>query len=94
MVWYSHLLKNFPQFVVFHTVKDFSLLNGAEVDFFLSFSCVFYYPTDVGNLILGSSAFSKSSLYICKFSVHILLKSNLRILGKILLECEMNVIVR
>ena len=78
MVWYSHLLKNFPQFVVFHTVKDFSLVNEAEVDFFLSFSCIFYYPTDVGNLILGSSAFSKSSLYIWKFSVHVLWKPSLK----------------
>ena len=62
MVWYSHLLKNFPQFVVTHTVKGFSIVNEAEVLVFLEFSCFFYDPTDVGNLISGSSAFSKSSL--------------------------------
>ena len=74
MVWYSHLLKNFPQFVVIHTVKGFSVISEAEVDVFLEFSCFFYDPVDVGNLISDSSAFSKSSLNICKFSVHILLK--------------------
>ena len=78
MVWYSHLFKNFPQFVVMHTVKGFSIVNEAEVDVSLEFSCFFYDPTDVGNLISGSSAFSKSSLYIWKFSVHILLKSSLK----------------
>ena len=72
--WYFHLLKNFPQFVVMHTVKGFSIVNETEVDGFLEFSCFFYDPTDVGNLISGSSAFSKSSLNIWKFSVHILLK--------------------
>ena len=75
MVWYSHLLKNFPQFVVIHTVKGFSIVNKAEVDVFLEFSCFFYDSMDVGNLI---SAFSKSSLNIWKFSVHILLKSSLK----------------
>ena len=74
MVWYSHLLKNFPQFVVIHTVKGFSIVSEAEVDVFLEFSCFFYDPTDVGNLISGSSAFSKTSLNIWKFSVHMLLK--------------------
>ena len=74
MICYSHLLKNFPQFVVIHTVKDFGVINKAEVDVFLEFSCFLYDPTDVGNLISGSSAFSKSSLNIWKFSVHILLK--------------------
>ena len=69
MVWYSHLFKNFPQFVVIHTVKGFSVVNKAEVDVFLEFSCFFYDPTDVGNLISGSSAFSKFSLHIWKFSV-------------------------
>ena len=64
MVWYSYLLKNFPQFVVIHTVKGFSIVNEAEVDVFLEFSCIFYDPADVGNLISGSSAFSKSSLNI------------------------------
>ena len=77
MVWYSHLLKNFPQFVVIHTVKGFSIVNEAEVDVFLAFSCFFYDPTDVGNLISGSSVSSKSSLNIWKFMVHILLKPGL-----------------
>ena len=79
VVWYSHLLKNFPQFVVIHTVKGFGIVNNTEVDVFLLFSCVFYCffydPADVGNLISsGSSAFSKSSLNIWKFMVHVLLK--------------------
>ena len=77
MVRYSHLLKNFPQFVVIHTVKGFGIVNKA-VYVFLEFSCFFYDPTDFGNLISGSSAFSKSSLYICKFSVHVLLKPSLK----------------
>ena len=64
MVWYSHLFKNFPQFVVIHRVKGFGVVNKAEVDVFLEPSCFFYNPTDVGNLISGSSAFSKSSLNI------------------------------
>ena len=67
MVWYSHLVKNSLQFVVIHTVKDFSIVNEAEVDVFLEFSCFFYDPTDVGNLISGSFAFSIPSLYIWKF---------------------------
>ena len=78
VVWYSHLFKNFPQFVVIHTVKGFSVVNETEVDVFLEFLCFFYDPTDVGNLISGSSAFSKSSLYIWKFSVHALSKPNLK----------------
>ena len=78
MVWNSHLFKNFPQFVVIHTVKDFSVVNEAEVDVFLEFSCFFYDPTDGGNLISGSSAFSKPSLNIWKFSVHVLLKPSLQ----------------
>ena len=73
VVWYYHLLSNILQFVVIYTVKGFSILNEAEVDVFLEFSCFFYYPTDVGNLISGSSAFSKSSLNIWKFSIHVLL---------------------
>ena len=73
VVWYSHLLENFPQFVVIHTVKGFGMVNKA-VDVFLEFSCILYDPTDVGNLISGSSAFSKSSLNIWMFMVHILLK--------------------
>ena len=72
VVWYSHLFKNFPQFVVIHTVKSFSVVNEAEVGVFLEFSCFFYDPSDVGNLISGFSAFSKSSLNIWKFSVHVL----------------------
>ena len=78
MVWYSPLLKNFPQFVVIHTVKGFSVVNEAEVDVFLEFSCFFYDPVDVGNFIFGSSAFSKSSLNIWKFSVHVLLNPSLK----------------
>ena len=76
-VWYSHLFKNFPQFVVIHTVKGFGIVNKAEVNVFLEFSCFFCDPTDVGNLISGSSAFSKSSLNIWKFMVHVLLKPGL-----------------
>ena len=77
MVWYSHLCKNFPQFVVIHTVKGFGLVNKAEVDVFLELSCFIVDLTDVGNLISGSSTFSKSSLNIWKFTVHILLKPGL-----------------
>ena len=77
MVWYSHLLKNFPQFAVMHTAKGFRIVNEAEVDVFLEFSCFFNDPTDVGNLISGSSAFSKSNLNIWKFMVHIMLKPGL-----------------
>ena len=77
MVWYFHLLKNFPQFVVIHTVKDFGIVNKAEIDVSLELSCFFNDPKDVGNLISGSSAFSKSSLNIWNFSVHVLLKPGL-----------------
>ena len=77
MVWYSHLSKNFPQLVVIHTVKGFGIVNKAEVDVFLELSSFFDDPTDVGNLISGSFAFSKSSLNIWEFMVHILLKSGL-----------------
>ena len=77
MVWYSHLFQNFPQFVVIHTVKGFSIVNEAEVDVLLEYSCFFDDLTDVGNLISGSSAFSKSSLNIWKFLVHVLLKPSL-----------------
>ena len=77
MVWYSHLLKNFPQFVVIHTVKGFGIVNKTEVDVFLELSCFFDDPTDVGNLISGSSAFSKSSLNIWRFTLHVLLKPGL-----------------
>ena len=75
MVWYSHLFKNLPQFLVIHTVKGFGIVNKAEVDVFQELSCFFYDPMDVGNLISGSSPFSKSSLNIWKFLVHVLLKS-------------------
>ena len=77
MNWHSHLLKNFPQFVVTHPVKGFGVVNKAEVDVFLEFSCFFDDPTGVGNLISGSSAFSKTSLNIWKFMVHVLLKPGL-----------------
>ena len=77
MVWYSHLLKNFTQFAVIHTVKGFSIVNEAEVDDFLKFSCFFYDPTDVGNLISGSSAFTKSNLNTWNFSIQVLLKPSL-----------------
>ena len=80
VVWYFHLLKNFPQFVVIHTVKDFGVVNEAEIDIFLKLSCfVFFFnnPMDVGNLISGSSAFSKSVLNIWKFMIHELLKPSL-----------------
>ena len=72
MVWYSHLFKNFPQFVVSHTVKGFSVVNIADVDTFMEFSCFSYYSTDVTNLLSGSSAFTVSSLYAWNFSVHAL----------------------
>ena len=72
MVWYSHLFKNCPQFVVIHTVKGFGIVNKAEVNVFLKLSCFFYDPTDVGNLTSGSSAFSKSSLNIWQFNRRIL----------------------
>ena len=78
VVWYSHLLKNFPQFVVIHPVKGFGIVNEAEVDVFMEFSCLFYDPPDVGNLISHSSALSKSSFYSWKFSVHVLLKPSLK----------------
>ena len=78
MVWYSHLLKNFPQFVVIHTCKGFGIVNNAEVDVFLECSCFFDDPEDVFNLISCSSAFSKFSLNIWKFSVHVLLKQYMK----------------
>ena len=77
MVWYSHLFKNVPQFVVIHTVKGFGIVNKAEIDVFLELSCFFCDPVDVGSLISGSSAFSKTSLNIWKFVVHVLLKPGL-----------------
>ena len=77
VVWYSHLLKNFPQFIVTHTVKGFGIVNKAEIDVFLEISCFFNDLADVGNLICGSSAFSKTSLNIWIFMAHILLKPGL-----------------
>ena len=77
MLWYSHLFQNFSQFIVIHTVKGFGIDNKAEVDVFLELSCFFHDPVDVDNLISGSSAFSKASLDIWKFKVHVLLKPGL-----------------
>ena len=77
MVWYSHLLNNFPQFIVIHTVKGFGIVDKAEIDVFLELSYFFDDPADVGNLISGSSAFSKTSLSIWKCTVHVLLKPGL-----------------
>ena len=77
MVWYSHLFQNFPQFIVIHTVKGFGLVNKAEADVFLELACLFDDLADVGNLISGSSVFSKSSLNMRKFTVHVLLKPGL-----------------
>ena len=79
VVWYSHFFQNFPQLIVIHTVKGFGLVNKAEIDVFLELSCFLHDPADVGNLISGSSAFSKTSLNIRKFMVHILLKPGLEI---------------
>ena len=77
MVWYSHLFQNFPKFAVIHIVKVFGIVNKAEIDVFLGLSCFFDDPMDVGNLISGSSAFSKTSLNIWKFTFHVLLKPGL-----------------
>ena len=94
MVCYAHLLKNFPQFIVIHTVKAFVIVNKAEIDVFLELSCFFDDPADVGNLISGSSAFPKTSFDIWKFTVHILLKPGLENFEIILLACEMSAIVQ
>ena len=77
MVWYSHLFQNFPQFIVIHTVKGFGIVNKAEIDVFLELSCFFGDPADFGNLVSGSSAFSKTSLNFREFTVHLLLKPGL-----------------
>ena len=79
MVWHSHLFQNVPQFIVIHTVKGFGIVSKAEIDVFLELSCFFHDPVDVGNLISGSSAFSKTSLNIREFRVHVLLKPSLEI---------------
>ena len=94
VVWYSHLLKNFPQFIVIHTVKGFGIVNKTEIDVFLELFCFFYDPMDVDNLISGSSAFSKSSLYIWKFLFHILLKPGLvwALLTSVWDECKCAVV--
>ena len=96
MVWYSHLFQNFPQFIVIHTVKGFGIVKKAEIDVFLELSSFFHDPADVGNLISGSSAFSKTSLNIWKFTVHVMLKPgfNRRIWSITLLACEMTAIVQ
>ena len=94
VVCYSHLLRNFPQFVVVHTVKGFGVVNKAEVDAFLKFCCFLYDPTYIGNFIYGSSAFSKSSLNTWKFTVQVLLKPGLKNFEHYLLACEMNAIVQ
>ena len=93
MVWYSHLFQNFPQFVVIHTVKGFGIVNKAEVDVFLELSCFFNDPMNVGNLLSGSSAFSKSSLNIWKFTVLVLLKPGLENFEHCFLACEMSAIM-
>ena len=77
MVWYPHLFQNFPQFIVSHTVKDFGVVNKAEIDVFMELPCFLDDPVDVGNLISGSSAFPKTSLTTWKFTVHVLLKPGL-----------------
>ena len=96
VVWYSHLFQNFPQFIVIHIVKGFGIVNKSEIDVFLELSCFFNDPADVGNLISGSFAFSKSSLNIWKFSVHILLKPGLEnfehYTDSMLLECNCAVV--
>ena len=94
MVWYSNLFKNFPQFIVTHTVKGFGIANKAEIDVFLELSCFFNDPADVGNLIPGSSALSKTSLNIWKLMVHVLLKPGLENLSITLLACEMSAAVQ
>ena len=94
MVWYSHYFQDFPQFIVIHRAKGFGIVNKAEIDVSLELSSFFDDPSDVGNLISGSSAFSKTSLNIWRFMVHILLTPGLGILSMTLLACEMSVIVQ
>ena len=88
MVWYSHLFQNFPQFIVIHIVKGFGIVNKEEIDVFLELSCFFNDPTDGGNLISGSSTYSKSSLNIWKFTVHVLLKPGLENFGHYLARMQ------
>ena len=94
VVWCFHLFQNFPQFIVIHTVKGFDIVNKSEIDVLLELSCFFDDPTDVGNLISGSSTFSKTSLNIRKFTVHVLLKPGLENLIITLLVCEVSAIVQ
>ena len=96
MVWYAHLFQNFPQFIVIHTVKGFGIVNKAEVGVFLELSCFFDDPANVGDLISGSSAFSKTSLNIWKFTFHVLLKPGLENFEHYftILACEMSAIVQ
>ena len=94
VVWYFHLFQNFPQFIVIHKVKGFGIVNKAEIDVFLELCCFFHDLPDVGNLISGSSAFSKTSLNIWKFMVHVLLKPDLENFSITLLACEMSTIVQ
>ena len=94
MLWYSHLFQNFPPFIVIHTDKGFGIVNKAEIDVFLELSCFFHDPADVGNLISGSSDFSKTSLNIWMFTVHVLLKPGLENFELTLLACEMSAIVQ
>ena len=94
MVWYSYLFQNFPQFIVIHTVKGFGIVNKAEIDVFLELSCLFHDPVDVGNYISGSSAFSKTSLNIRKFTVHVLLKPGLENFEHYFTSIEMSAIVQ
>ena len=94
MVWYSHLLRNFPQLIVIHTVKGIVIVNKAEIDVFLELSSFFHDPADVGDLISGSSASSKTSLNIWKFMVQVLLKPGLENLSIALLACEMSAVVQ
>ena len=93
MVWYSHLFRKFPHFIVIYTVKDFFIVNKAEIDILLELSCFFDDPMDVCNFISGSSAFSKSSVNIWKSTFHLLLKPSLATLSITLLACEMSAIV-
>ena len=94
LVWYSHLFKKFPQFVVMNTVKAFAIITNADLDVFMVLSCFFDDPTNVGNLISGSSAFSKSSLNIWKFTVHILLMPDLENFQHSFATCEISAIVQ
>ena len=94
MVRFSHLFQNFPQFIVIHTVKGFGIVNKTDIDVFLELSCFFHDPADVGNLISGSSAFSKTSLNIREFTVHVLQKPGLENFEHYFTRCEMSAIVR